>query len=99
MRLFLWAEDFSAACEASLAAVNAHVVDPHLLWKLGGAVRIARPGPANGKVQQDEKWMVIDPAGVLRQIRGPASGIEVLVDVEADLARLPLHGEDVEAPA
>src|SRR5579864_8407267 len=43
------------------ALIDAHVIDQHALWKLGGVVGRPWPVAPDRDIQQDEKGMVVNP--------------------------------------
>src|SRR5262245_27759247 len=72
-----------------LLRVNADEVDEHLLGKLRGVVRRARPSAAHGEVQQQEERMVEDPGSAGGPLGLREGRVEIRVHVETNDARLP----------
>src|SRR5690349_7274895 len=72
--------------------IDADVVDQHLLRELGGGVGIFGPVAAYGDVQDDEEWVVEDPASAFGPFGLGEGGVIVGVHVKADDAGFPLCG-------
>src|SRR5438445_159698 len=91
-----WLKDMSAWLAGGLRLpVNPNVVHQHSLRESRGFIRIARPLATDRQVEDHKKGMVIRPLRSGRKIGGSASSIQVVIDVKADLLRLPLGGKDV----
>src|SRR5690349_18517599 len=80
----------------SLLTIDSHVIDDHFLRELGRLVRIAGPISPNGKVQDHEEWMVIDPFCVRRQIVRTSRRVKMVIHIEANLLRLPFNSKSME---
>src|SRR3989442_5704 len=73
--------------------VPAHRLHPHRVRKDRGRIGVAGPGPADRYVQNDEERMIVHPWS--GQVIRSDGLIQRIVDVPANRARVPLHGEDM----
>src|SRR5262249_20385984 len=76
----------------SLFSIHTDVVDEHLLWKLSGVIRRARPCATYGHIQKDKEWMIKHPGAAGGPLGRSEGGVEIRVDIKADYSRFPLDG-------
>jgi hypothetical protein len=76
--------------------VNPHVVHFHSLREGRGTVRVSRPVPADGDVEQEELILVEDPLFPGGQVRRRDGEKELVVQKPADALRLPFNAVEME---
>src|SRR5579863_2576536 len=69
--------------------VDTHVIHEHGLRINAGCGGSSGPVASHGHIQQQEKWVVINPLRSLGQVGRRASRVEMIIHVEADRLRLP----------
>ena len=72
-----------------MLAVDADVVDEHLLRKNGGAVGRAGPIAAHGDVEDDEEGVIENPGAAGGPLRRVECSVKSGIDIEADCVGLP----------
>ncbi len=78
---------------ARLLLAHAHVVDDQLLRECRCRVRIARPLPTDGEIQNDEERQIVHPSVASTNVAGRLGGNLGAVHVPIDQVLRPFNGK------